>query len=276
MVMMYAVLRAYVNDGRFSNRRPSAWLFLAYLASLPVYCLARVTGDVTLIGGSTAITCASWFFCALTHCNESVASARTGMMLFSGFAIAWLFEHLGSQFGFLFGNYSYTDLLGIKLGGVPIIIPVAWFMMLYPAWVTAGFLTRNTHGVIGALVRIVLGAGAMTAWDLSLDPRWVADGAWVWHNGGAYFGIPLSNFAGWFVTAALIFAVWHLLPANRQAGPQPAGPLALWIYIITWLGESVANLLFWSGPLIALIVFSAMGIFGLPVLIAEIRRLRSN
>ncbi len=271
--MITAALRTYVSDGRLPSRA-SGWLFVMYLISLPVYCLLRLSGDSTLIWLSTALTCASWFFCALTHCNESYTSLRTGAMLLSGFLIAWLFEHLGSQYGFLFGHYAYTDLLGVKLGGVPVIIPAAWFMMLYPAWMTAGLLTRRLRGAPAMLARVVLGAAAMTAWDLSLDPRWVADGAWIWHDGGVYFGIPASNFAGWFVTAALIFAVWLMLPASAPHARSQPGPLALWIYVITWLGESAANLLFWSGPLIALIVFAAMGLFGVPVLISETRRLR--
>ncbi len=138
-------------------------------------------------------------------------------LLGSGFAIALLFEHLGSRYGFLFGNYHYTDLLGFKaFGTVPVIIPIAWFMMLYPSWRVAGRLLRKVRSGWFVPARIVIGALAMTAWDLSLDPRWVADGGWVWHDGGAYFGIPLSNFLGWFVTAALIFLAWSRIDRGHR------------------------------------------------------------
>jgi putative membrane protein len=257
--------------------RGSGWLFALYLFSLPTYCLVRLSGDSTWIWLATAFTCISWFFCSLQHTNETHGATHTGSLLLSGFAIALLFEHLGSTYGFLFGNYHYTDLLGFKvLGSVPVIIPVAWFMMLYPAWAVAGFVTRRMRGIGRLFARIVCGAAAMTAWDLSLDPRWVADGAWAWHDGGSYFGIPLSNFLGWFVTAALIYCVWSLLLRRRLAKSPEAQPgsLALWIYIVTWLGESAANGLFWGGPVLAGIVFVAMGLFGAPVLRAEIKRLR--
>ena len=45
-----------------------------------------------------------------------------------------------------------------------------------------------------------LAAGALTAWDVFLDPRMVREGYWTWPGGGRYEGVPASNFAGWFVT----------------------------------------------------------------------------
>jgi putative membrane protein len=185
---------------------------------------------------------------------------RVVLLLLSGFGLALTFEYLGSRHGFLFGDYDYTDLLGYKaLGEVPVIIPIAWFMMLYPSWQLAGKITARLRGLARPAARIAIGAAAMTAWDLSLDPRWVSDGAWVWHGGGLYFGIPLSNFAGWWVTAALIFCVWTLIDRAPWRSRDAALPTA--VYATTWLGESVANVLFWGGPVIGAIVFVAMGVF---------------
>jgi putative membrane protein len=197
-------------------------------------------------------------------------------------------EYLGSKHGFIFGNYTYTDNLGYKaLGQVPVIIPVAWFMMLYPSWETAGLLTRRMSGVKYQASRVILAALAMTAWDLSLDPRMVADGNWIWHDGGAYFGIPLSNFAGWIITSAMIYAVWMLLDKRDwRLGIEDSNvqsplfnlqsQLPIWAYIITWIGESMANALFWGGPLVALWVFVAMGLFAVPALRILIQHNRST
>jgi putative membrane protein len=261
-------------------------LFLSlYLLSMPVYCLIRLTGDGALIALSTAATAISLFAFSLLHCIETRGAPRSLLMLGAGFGIALTMEYLGSAHDILFGAYDYTNLLGPKaLGHVPIIIPIAWFMMLYPAWEIAGLITRKFidketgrqgdyspgHLVtLSPTLRVILAALAMTAWDLSLDPRMAADGAWVWQNVPAlnYFGIPLSNFAGWFVTSAMIYTVWSFVERTaRSPRPTPHAALPVWAYVITWVGESMANALFWGGPAVAAWVFVAMGLFGAPAL----------
>jgi uncharacterized membrane protein len=260
--------------GRPQPQGAADWLFVAYLVSMPVYCLVRLYGDASSLWIATALTCGCWFACTLAAAHKQLGSLRTLAMLFSGFAFAFATEYLGSRYGLLFGEYSYTALLGYKLlGQVPVLIPTAWFMMLYPSWKIAGQLTTmlklRTTKIPQRALRVVLGAAAMTAWDLSLDPRWVADGAWVWPHGGIYFGIPLSNFVGWFVTATLIFCVWTLI--DRRAHTAHESRLPQWVYATTWIGESMANVFFWSGPLIGAIVFVAMGVFALPVVRRELR-----
>lgn len=270
-------------------------LFALYLLSMPVYCLVRLSGQQAWIGPSTAFTAVSLFAFSLTHCVETRGPLRSALMLFASFAIALTTEYLGSTYGLIFGRYDYTDNLGPKvLGKVPVIIPIAWFMMLYPAWNATDLLIRRwakrgswlamrdlpASRIARPLAHIVMAALAMTAWDLSLDPRMVADGNWIWPDGGAYFGIPLSNYAGWFITSALIYGAWWLieaitlrsanassaLPEPTRASMRDARFLPVWAYIVTWLGESVANAIFWGGPAVAGAVFVGMGAFGGPAL----------
>ena len=131
-------------------------------------------------------------------------------------------------------------------------------------------------------LRILLSALALTAWDLSLDPRMVQDGNWIWHDGGVYFGVPLSNYWGWVVTAALVYAVWSLVEIrdwrlrpelvegleieHHQSPITIHHALPVWAYIFVWLGESMANVLFWAGPWVGLCVFVGMGLFAIPTL----------
>jgi putative membrane protein len=264
--------------------RPSALFLALYVLSMPAYALIRLAGDVALTGVATAATAGFLFLFSLAHCIETRGLPRAALMLAVAFAIALLMEYLGSKHGFIFGNYTYTDNLGFKaLDQVPVIIPVAWFMMLYPAWETAGLLTQQVSGVIRHASRVGIAALAMTAWDLSLDPRMVADGNWIWHDGGLYFGIPLSNFAGWVITSAMIYAVWTGIEnfefriLNSELHTQNSKfkiqnfELPVWAYIITWVGESMANALFWGGPAVAVWVFLAMGLFAVPALRILIR-----
>jgi putative membrane protein len=56
-----------------------------------------------------------------------------------------------------------------------------------------------------------IGGLVMTAWDPVMDPAMVAGGNWVWDKDGAYFGIPLQNFWGWWLTILTTFALYLLL-----------------------------------------------------------------
>ncbi|HXF61282.1 MAG TPA: carotenoid biosynthesis protein [Caldilineaceae bacterium] len=153
---------------------------------------------------------------------------------------SWLIEYIGSTTGLPFGAYRYTALLQPQLGDVPLLIPLAWLMMLPAAWTIGALLaphSRLAHGIISA--------AAMTAWDLFLDPQMVAWGAWGWESPGGYFGIPWLNFAGWFLSAALL--TWLARP--------PALPILplLWVYTLTWALQSIGLALFWNmiGPALA-------------------------
>ena len=65
----------------------------------------------------------------------------------------------------------------------------------------------------------MLGAVALTAWDLFLDPQMTAEGYWRWPGGGRYRGIPLSNFAGWLVTATAVMAVLEWIVPPQRPNP---------------------------------------------------------
>ncbi len=87
------------------------------------------------------------------------------------------------------------------------------------AWSVAGLLDRRGPR------RALLAAAALTAWDVALDPRMVRDGHWTWERGGRYEDVPLSNFGGWLLTGAVLFAAWALLDGDGE--PRRRRPRAL-------------------------------------------------
>ena len=207
------------------------------------------------LSATTALSCGVTL-CVLTHAALVLAVLRTAWGWRSTLAaagavcaIAWAAESVGLSTGFPFGSYSYTGGLGAQLGGVPIIIPASWLMMLIPAWGVAARLV----GTERRLAFIAVSAAAFTAWDLFLDPQMVAWNFWAWHAPAGYFGIPWTNFAGWFVVAALITAV--VRPRNL-----PVRPLVI-IYIVVWAIGSVGLSLVWSLPGPGLLGFTGMGVF---------------
>lgn len=161
-------------------------------------------------------------------------------------AIGLLAEHAGTRTGRPFGRYAYSDKLGPRVGGVPLLAAAAWAMMARPAWAAAG----------PGRLRVPRAAAALAAWDVFLDPRMVRDGYWHWPGGGRYEGVPASNFLGWFATGLPIFTLFALL----EDGEDPA---ARAMYVWTWAGETFANLVLWRRPRVALAGGLAMGAFAL-------------
>jgi lycopene beta-cyclase len=168
--------------------------------------------------------------------------------------LAWLAEFVGSSTGFPFGSYHYTGALQPQLGGVPLLIPFAWLMMLPPAWAVGAMIIKNrtlSPLIPVRLARALTAALAFTVWDLFLDPQMVAWNFWVWDKPGAYFGIPLVNYLGWFLVS-FVFS-FFLAPSSL-----PLLPLLL-IYAVTWLLQSIGQVFFWGLPGPAVFGFLGMG-----------------
>jgi putative membrane protein len=158
-------------------------------------------------------------------------------------------EAIGARTGFPFGPYHYTERLQPQVGPVPLLIPLAWFMMVPSAWAVAQRFRRKRWQFIP------VSALALVAWDLLLDPQMVHWDLWQWDNPGLYFGIPLTNFAGWFLVGVLL--TW-LIPAPAQR--LPVRPLLL-VYTITWFLEAFGLAFFWGMPGPAVAGGLVMGFF---------------
>jgi len=165
-----------------------------------------------------------------------VATAGLG-----GFAV----EAAGVATGFPFGTYDYSGELGPKLLGVPLIIPLAWTWMAWPAWLAAVRVTRSRAA------RILVAACGLAAWDLFLDPQMVAEGYWRWHDPVPALpgvpGIPVSNYLGWLGFALLLMTVLSYASERSPAGRDGDGPmLVLWLW--TYASSVLAHTVFLDLP----------------------------
>ena len=142
------------------------------------------------------------------------------------FFISWAAETLSIIVGFPFGGYHYTELLGVKVGAVPLAIMLAYFMTGYLAW-TLGtiFLGNLGKGMEkrNLLLLPFVASFIMVMWDFCFDPvKSTVERAWIWEGGGAYHGVPVSNYLGWFLTVFLIYLVfaWYLygFSTNESTG----------------------------------------------------------
>lgn len=121
--------------------------------------------------------------------------------------LGFAFEALGVRFGVPFGGYVYTGALQPQMLGVPFVMGPAWMVLVAFATDAAGRLRlRGWQAVLFAAL-------LTTATDLVIDPLAANRlGYWKWAEAGSYYGIPLVNFAGWFLTA---------LVACRALGTRP-------------------------------------------------------
>lgn len=185
-------------------------------------------------------------------------------------------EAVGVSTGVPFGEYAYTGTLGAQVLGVPVVVPLAWVMMAWPALVVGRALGR------GAVSTIALGAVALAVWDLFLDPQMVDAGHWSWAHPTPALpfvpGVPLSNYAGWVLVAALMMALLVVaMPRDTGAttGRGPSGPAAA-LYLWTYGSSVFAHLAFFGLPGSALVGGVGMGLVAVPFAVVVARGLRAR
>jgi uncharacterized membrane protein len=196
-----------------------AFFALSYL--LAASLLSRLIRLPTL--GDIGFTLVFTGFSVL-HAGASLGQARTALFFGVTAVVSGLLEYAGVSTGAPFGAYHYGSGLGLKVGGVPLLIPLAWFMMIYPSWQVAGALLGQVRGgpFLSLALRGWVAAMVMTMWDTVMDPAMAARGAWIWEQGGPYFGVPFENYVGWLVTTFTVYVVAALLMrAVRSPAPEP-------------------------------------------------------
>ena len=234
-----------------------AWLLLATLVLVQIgYPLAGGAGRARL----TVLTVLLGYLLSVSHAlmlrGPRAAAALVATATFGGFVV----EAVGVATGFPFGTYDYSGQLGPKLLGVPLIIPLAWTWMAWPAWLAALRLAR------GRVARIALAAAGLAAWDLFLDPQMVAEGYWRWRSATPALpgvpGVPLGNYLGWLGFALVLMAVLSTAAGRAVQTPEPSDApiIALWLW--TYASSVLAHAVFlglpasaaWGGALMGAVV----------------------
>ncbi|MFW6384863.1 MAG: bisanhydrobacterioruberin hydratase [Halodesulfurarchaeum sp.] len=118
---------------------------------------------------------------------------------------AYSIELVGVTTGWPYGEFRYlVDLGPMVLDAVPLGLPVFFFPLVLNSYllvllVLGGRARRGTTRLVSTL-------GVVMAMDLVLDPGAVGLGFWHYAVEVGYYGVPLTNFAGWLLSGAV--AVW--------------------------------------------------------------------
>jgi putative membrane protein len=176
---------------------------------------------------------------ALVH--GSIVYRVRGVLVFSAFCmgIGGICESLSVHTGFPFGHYYFTDLMGPKIFEIPILLVLAYLGIGYCSWalgvVLLGYRSKRLS-MAGAFALACVSGFIMTAWDLSMDAIWsTLDRAWIWRNGGMFFGVPLCNFAGWYFTTFLFYLAFAVYCRRNPPRMKPTAR-GLWRVVILFYG----------------------------------------
>jgi putative membrane protein len=187
----------------------------------------------------------------LTHAIGAVGRRRALLLFVLASLVSLGAELLGTSVGLPFGEYHYTPLLGYRiLGLVPFPIPISWFYMLYACLTMVGRLRPARDDSITRWRWAALAGLMLLGWDVSMDPAMVSTGHWIWGAGDLFrdaglpawlvafftrdifYGMPLSNWVGWYVTGTLIARVMLAVvpPSDVRARMSPSAlPVLLYL-----------------------------------------------
>jgi uncharacterized membrane protein len=126
--------------------------------------------------------------------------------------------------------------------------------MGYLSWTLARAILGDNDARLKGLLSFAtptIASFVMVSWDLTIDPiASTVNGSWVWRDGGSYFGVPVSNFLGWYLTVYVFFQCFALYAGNRSMsytkapGYWSAALLAYTSIIIS----SILSLILDAGP----------------------------
>lgn len=131
-----------------------------------------------------------------------IVDRRAGGGLLALAAFTWAIELVGVHTGLPYGDFAYQRDLGPMLAdAVPVALPVFFLPILLNGYLLGVLVLGDRADRIA--IRFPAVVALVVVLDLVLDPGAVALGFWAWDDPGAYYGVPLANFAGWILVAAV-------------------------------------------------------------------------
>ncbi len=168
--------------------------------------------NTNLLAFDSFLVTAIIFIAVFLLARERYGLKGTLLFFLIASGVSLFFENMSVMTGFPYGLYNYSPTLGVL--NVPLIIIFEYFAMGYLAWTLANILTgQYSEKLKGKQVFLIpfMATFIMVMWDLTVDPiSSTLQGLWVWHNPGAYFGVPISNYFGWFLVVYIIFQIFAI------------------------------------------------------------------
>lgn len=194
---------------------------------------------------------------------------RDAVLLFAILGVlALVIETSAMITGFPYGHFGYSELLGYRLFGLtPWTVFLAWTPLVIAAYGIAARLVEKqpsaaSHKLLAGILRVVLVSLILVVFDLVLDPGAVKIGFWRYEGGGAFYGVPISNFAGWLFSGAIGAAVIEIFAFFRKPLlPAPAQLISSTFFIIFFWSAIAFFSGMWIPVLIGVVVLGGLAAF---------------
>ncbi len=184
---------------------------------------------------------AAYLFVAVPHLGWK----KIGLFTIAGYLIAFVSEYASINTGFPYGWYYYLDATRDRelwIAGVPFFDSLSYIFLAYCSYTTALFIvsplrgwrwnlvTLETRAIRCSFAVLFLGSLLQVFLDIIIDPvalqgsRWFLGQIYGYREAGVHFGVPLSNYLGWWLVGFLMILVLQLI--DRVVGRQverPAG-----------------------------------------------------
>lgn len=191
---------------------------------------------------------AGYLCAAVPHLGWKKVAAFTVI----GYLIAFASEFSSINNGFPYGWYYYVDTTRDRelwIAGVPFFDSLSYVFLTYCSYATALLVLAPVKRVQGDLVLLetvsirrsfsvlLLGALFQVFLDIIIDPvalqgsRWFLGRIYGYREVGVHFGVPVSNYLGWFLVSLVL--VWALQQIDRlisdreKPAGKPAGVAAI-------------------------------------------------
>ena len=191
----------------------------------------------------------------LVGCSMQFGLKRTFLFGFIGYFIAWLSELSSIHNGFPYGFYYYIEHTRgqeIWVLGVPLMDSISYVFLTYASYSLAVFIMspiRKSRWMLYVLETTktrsswhttLLATLLFVYLDIIIDPvalqgnKWFLGQIYGYQTQGVYFGVPISNFVGWFVVGFVMIAAFQKIDQwlLRHNSPEHHGHAYPWRYLI--------------------------------------------
>ena len=185
-----------------------------------------------------------------------------------GYLISFISELSSINTGFPYGWYYYIDATKDRelwVAGVPFFDSLSYVFLAYCSYATAllvisplkawrwDFVTLETRAIRSSLSVLFLGSLFQVFLDILIDPvalqgrRWFLGQIYGYREAGIHFGVPLSNYAGWWIVGILMIRALQIIDRRGwRKGAKPTGlknmPLRTLLGPVLYLSVIVFNL----------------------------------
>lgn len=223
---------------------------------------------------------------------------RTLIWLVIGYVIAWISEVASINTGFPYGwyFYNYQNMPGeLMVAGVPFWDSLSYPFMIFAGYKTAEFILGIRSGVACSFLKriaaIICGSVLTMVLDIIIDPltnvgeKWFLGKIYYYPEPGPYFGVPISNFAGWFFVPLCVILAFVVIERfamkDEHLATVPPTTASIWqklnqfLPILLYLGIACFNIAItiWIGELF---MASVSCLWLIPVVGMMLWRIRRN